>query len=136
MPPTATTPCDVTLIHRTNAGSASVVRLVKVGRSYWHGLGLWQKEQEEGGGITEGYLTRWEKASYLLIEGQQWELVQQIRRGHFAYQETVKRQAEERDEAKREMVRVWEDRWDLDHPTPRRDSIEEIVARWHKGNTT
>lgn len=28
MPPTATTPRDVTLIHRTNSGSASVVRLV------------------------------------------------------------------------------------------------------------
>lgn len=131
-----TTPRDVTLIHRTHSGSASVVRVVRAGRSYWHGCGLWQKEPEEGGGITEGYLTQWAQAAYLLIEGQQWDLVQQIRRGHVAYEETVRRQAAERDDAKREMVRVWEDQWDRDHPTPRRDSIEEIVTRWQQGKVT
>ena len=136
MHPTATTPRDVTLIHRTNSGSASVVRLVKNGRSYWHGCVLWQKDPEEGGAITEGYVTRWEKTAYLLIEGQQWDLVQQIRRGHVEYEEAIRQQAAERDDAKREMVRAWEDQWSDDHPTPRRESIEEIVARWQRRNAT
>lgn len=119
-------PRDVTLISRRDLGTASVVRLTSEGRRYYHGLSL----HCEDGQIKIGHSWQYERANYLLIEGQRWDLVEKLRKAAEDYRNTCEQHDRARERA------MWEarDSWDTAHPRPTLPKVEEIIKVEREGD--
>jgi len=112
-------PRDVTLISKRALGTASVIRLTSDGRRYYHGESLHRVD----GQIEAGSSWQYEKANYLLIEGQRWDLVEKVRKSLAEYRTARKQHDHDRERAKWRLL----DEWDEVHPSPSLPKVEEII---------
>ena len=112
-------PRDVTLISKRDLGTASVIRLTSDGRRYYHGESLHRVD----GQIEAGSSWQYEKANYLLIEGQRWDLVEKVRKALAEYRTVLEQHDHDRERAKWKA----QDEWDEAHPRPTFPKVEEII---------
>ncbi len=112
-------PRDVTLISKRDLGTASVVRLTSEGRRYYHGQSLHQVD----GQIEVGSSWQYERADYLLIEGQRWDLVEKVEKARMDYRAAREQWDHDRERAKWRLL----DEWDEAHPRPSLPKVEDII---------
>ena len=112
-------PRDVTLISKRDFGTASVIRLTSEGRRYYHGESLHQVD----GQVEAGSSWQYERADYLLVEGQRWDLVEKMEKALAEYRTAREQHDHDRERAKWKA----QDEWDEVHPRPTFPKVEEII---------
>jgi len=121
----------LTLVSRDYFGNGSVVKVASEGPKYLHGHSIYMDSERgrvdnsENGrdGWTPRRTWKYDKAKYLVVEGEHHELLSAIRKAKADQDEAVRLRDRQRDEAFWKFRREWDDA----NPFPRVPALEYLV---------